>query len=121
MISSDLVITLSNWALGIEKQRATLASENIASINQGGVKKTADFDKMISSMSYAMKSDDMGMVSKTLQKEVETKISTSDSFLNNISIDEEMFELLKAEGRYKTISEALNRKLGLMSIAARSR
>ena len=121
MIFNDFTVTMSSWALGLEKQRAAIAADNIASSNTGGLKKAGNFDQLLGDMGQAVKTGDSARIQQIMSSGVDVNTASSHSLVNRISLDEEISDLSKAGGRYKTIAEALSRKFGLMTIVSRSR
>ncbi len=118
MISTDISITLASWALDLEKQRASINALNIATANTDGIKRTGNFDALINNMSHAVSAKD----SLTINQLVTTKAYINEnSGTEPIALDDEVIALSQANGRYKTIAEALSKKYGLMSLAMRGK
>ncbi len=121
MITNDFTITLAKWSMDVQSQRAKLTASNIANANSTGIRKTADFDSLINSMSSAIQHRDIPGIDSLLLQSAKVSQSPSSSKFNSVSLDQEILELSSAKGKYKMIAEMLNRKFGLMAIAAKGR
>ncbi len=119
MIFNDFTISLAQWAMNVERQRASIAADNIASASTGGIKKTGNFEELISNVSKAVESRNPAQINDSMFQSVQIKKTNSSSLTNSISLDEEIADLNKAGGRYRVVAEALSRKFGLMTIVSR--
>lgn len=121
MISTDFTIELSQWALSLEKMRASVASENIANANISGDKKVINFEAIVKSMDEAIRSNNVDATRSLIAKDIEVEHSHSNSMFGGVLLDAEVTDLSSAQGRYKVIAESLSKKFGLMSLAVKGR
>jgi flagellar basal body rod protein FlgB len=117
MISSELTISLASWALAIEQQRAAVSADNIFRASSGGIKRTGNFEDLISDMSSAVSSRRLGEVESLLRTKA-TIEEHGTRLAGTVALDEEIVALSQAKGKFKVISEALAKKYGLMNLAA---
>lgn len=122
MSSSDLVVEIAKWSMGLEKTRVDTASRNIASANiPGSGVLQADFSSQIALVKNAVSAGaDMqtldGILSQPLNKLISENPNSHD-----VQLDTEVANLTSAELRYKTLAEALSRQLSLLTLAASGR
>ena len=121
MISTDFTIELSQWALSLERMRASVASENIANANITGTKKTINFEAIVKSMDSAIQSGNSDLARNVIAKDIEIEQVASDSMFGGVLLDAEVTDLSASQGRYKVIADSLSKKFGLMTLAVKGR
>ncbi|VUD61767.1 hypothetical protein TDB9533_02888 [Thalassocella blandensis] len=119
MISNDFLIELSSWGMNVEKLRAQVAAENIANSTTTGQMKSVDFESLIKSVSTSMEVSDIQHARHSISEPLGNYVQVDDSRAPGHSLDSEVADMSAANGRFKTMAEALSRKFGLMNIAAR--
>lgn len=120
-MSNDLIIDVASWALKVERLRANVAAENIATANISGKTQRIDFDALINEMSSVVRSGDSRAFDALTKRDIKIETESNKSLFNSVALDNEVAELSAAKGRYKIISEALSRQFGLMSLATKGR
>ncbi|MFT4925225.1 MAG: flagellar basal body rod protein FlgB [Phenylobacterium sp.] len=115
----QVTLHLLQLAMDISQTRHKAAAANIASANiPGAAQIKVNFDDLFSALAQA---DDLGR--ELLVQDIranwtdEKSSATSLTFGTDIKLDEQSAELLLASGKYKLLTEGLNRKLGLMQVA----
>lgn len=121
MISSDMTISLATWALNLEKERATVSAQNIASASSGGVRRTGNFDELINRMSDAVKNGSTTDIERLLNTKSTTMQDQRSGIAGKTSLDETIIEISRAKGKFKVISEALAKKYALMNLSVASK
>ncbi len=121
MMPTDITISLASWALNIEKQRASISALNIANINTTGLKRTGDFDALISDMSRAVTANSFADANQLVDRKVTVEATKTTKESRPTALDDEVLSLSLAKERFKAITEALSKKYGLMNLATRGK
>lgn len=123
MASSDLTIDVVSWAMRLEKAKADMSSRNIASANVPGANPMRiDFSSQIDALKNILNSNvDEQSLKQILSQPFEQVATKNLSVSGGVQLDSEVADLTSAELRYKTLAEALSRKLSIHSLAASGR
>ncbi|WNO11343.1 hypothetical protein [Teredinibacter sp. KSP-S5-2] len=116
---SDFTINMISWSLNLERQRASVAANNIQLANQGGIKQKGNFDELLKVAAKEMENVNKLSTKNIINMKATISETGSDSLFGAVALDNEVLELSHAKGRYKTIAEALSRKYALMEIASK--
>ena len=115
----QVTLNLLQLAMDISQTRHKAAAANIASANiSGGVQTRVNFDDLLQSVALSQ-----GAGRELLLNDIKTHWQAEKSRAtvlladSDIKLDKQTAELLMASGKYKLLTEGLNRKLGLMQVA----
>lgn len=126
IIGNDLTTEVVRLAMGMQQLRAEVSARNIASANTPGVTATRlDFGSSQSLLNSAIEASATGdgdLVQQLEAAQSRPLASESvDPVGSPIQLDEEVANMASASGQYQTLTEALNRHMGLMRLAITGR
>lgn len=108
------VIDLAKLALNIERTQVSVASENIANINNAGyVAKSvnkSEFLNLLQSSNFPETAFNSEM------NEIENAQFVTENPLKQIRLDQEVFDISNAEMRYQAIAQMIKEKFGLIEL-----
>ncbi len=115
MISGDIAIDVSSWAMTQHMTQAQVAAENIVRARSvGGTANTTNFSSMILAVDAALATGDKAAVRAAISE----SSSIVAAGVGRVTVDNEVANLVSAEGRFKVLAHGISKKLGLMSLAA---
>lgn len=114
-----ITLQLLQVAMDISQTRHQAAAANIAAANVPGAKQVSvDFDQLIQSLTEADNSTrELLLQDIRANWSAEKNQATTFDGNSSINLDEQSAELLLSSGKFRVLTEGLNRKMGLMQVA----
>ena len=112
MYSIDAITTMAAFNLGLEQAQVRQAATNIANFNKpSATALVSDFALELANASDSMSAGDINAV-----KEFDfSQIESTQTSMENISLDQQVQLMTDAEERFRVISEIYTRRTGIKS------
>lgn len=114
----EVTLDLLHVAMNMAQAKHKVASNNIASANmENSSKLSVDFDALISALNHSTGENKSQLLNDIKSNWHQIESSALSRVDDEIKLDKETADVLLASGKYKVLTDALNRKLGLMKLS----